>query len=125
MNMVKHVAFIFLALVLCMQSPMFAGVVTNESTHVTYTTIQSAVSAALTNETLSASGIFYEHNIIWPNIMHITLCGSGSDETIIDAGSLGSIITLDAGADLTLESLTLRNGLVSGNGSLAAWDGSF
>jgi hypothetical protein len=79
----------------------------------TYTTIQSALNACATGDTvLVAPGIYYE-NLTWPNTQSISLFSdSGRDVTVIDGGAINRVIKLDVGVDTTtvIKGFTIRNG---------------
>ena len=93
----------------------FAGVVTNESTLATYTTINSALASAGAGQILHASGTFIERDIVWPIIAnYVTLRGDGMGSTIIsgegaDGFSDNRGISVEGDVSLTLEALTIFN----------------
>ncbi|MFC1559977.1 choice-of-anchor Q domain-containing protein [Candidatus Margulisiibacteriota bacterium] len=53
------------------------------------------------------AGIFYEHDIIWPDIDNITLRGAGQGLATIDAQSNGRGISFEAAVNATIEGFTI------------------
>jgi predicted outer membrane repeat protein len=83
-----------------------------------YDTIQEAINASSTGDTVSvAAGTYYE-NILFPgNKTNITLVSeNGSESTVIDGGNNGSVITFAAGINAILDGFTITNGSTSENG---------
>jgi len=80
-----------------------------------YCTIQSAVDAASNRDTIKiSSGRFSEKITI---NKHLTLLGNGYEETIIDAGNTGSVITISPGSKVTIKTLAAVNGrAINGGG---------
>ncbi|MCB9685884.1 MAG: right-handed parallel beta-helix repeat-containing protein [Alphaproteobacteria bacterium] len=48
----------------------------------------------------------------------VTIIGVGRDQTILDGGGRGRVLTVDAGENVALQDLTLRNGVASRGGHL-------
>jgi parallel beta-helix repeat protein/predicted outer membrane repeat protein len=83
-----------------------------------YDTIQDAINASSTGDTVSvAEGTYYE-NILFPgNTTNITLVSeNGPESTVIDGGNNGSVVTFAAGINATLDGFTITNGSTSENG---------
>ena len=77
-----------------------------------YDTIQDAINASKTGDTVSvAAGTYYE-NILFPgNTTNITLVSeNGPESTVIDGGNNGSVVTFAAGLSSTLDGFTITNG---------------
>ena len=92
--------------------------VTNNNTGTRYYTIQDALNEVDTGEVITAeAGIYPEHNLIWPNKNNVTLRGAGSNETIISAEALGRGIYIYSAGYITIESLTIRDGLFANEGA--------
>ncbi len=78
-----------------------------------YTTIQAALNACVTGDTVLVAPGTYNENLVWPLTLSIRLISSsGSASTIIDGGAVGRVINISMGADnLTLiDGFTIRNG---------------
>ncbi len=75
--------------------------------------IQAALDSCANNDVvLVGPGTYYE-NIIWPYTPGIDLISEfGPDTTIIDGGSIGSVITMTDQADTTakISGFTIQNG---------------
>jgi len=78
-----------------------------------YSSIQAALNACSTGDTvLVAPGTYYE-NLVWPSTQGILLNSElGRDTTIIDGGGTGRVITINSGVDATtvIEDFTIKNG---------------
>ena len=89
--------------------------VTNNNLGLRYATIQDALNDAGAGHLLTAeAGIFNEHNIIWPNKNNITLRGAGMYDTIISAEALSRAVNVTSPVQLTIESMTIRDGKNNG-----------
>ena len=53
------------------------------------------------------------YGVIWPNRKNVTLRGAGSFETIISAEALGRVIRTGSPVSLTIEALTIQDGLIT------------
>jgi pectin methylesterase-like acyl-CoA thioesterase len=73
-----------------------------------YSTIQAAVDASLSGDTIIvASGIYTENvSIIGTSL---TIEGSGTVSTIVDGNASGSVFTINAGAAVTITDMTVTN----------------
>jgi hypothetical protein len=84
-------------------------------------TIQAGLDSCVDDDTvLVGSGIYHE-NIMWPNTQGIHLISEfGSDVTIIDGDSIGSVIALTSGADSTtaIRGFTVQNGYAGAGGGV-------
>ena len=82
-----------------------------------YDTIQDAINASYTGDTVSvAAGIYYE-NIAFPVFKNITLISeNGAEFTIIDGGNSGTVVFFPKESDSILEGFTITNGSKSGSG---------
>ena len=89
-------------------------------------TIQSALNACNTGDTvLVASDIYYE-NIIWPNVNSIKLISeNGAENTIIDGDTLNSVIIIATDTSMTIidttthiEGFTIQNGSAAYGGGI-------
>jgi len=86
-----------------------------------YTTIQGAINASSTGDTIFVAAGNYENIQLVPgpngrtNITLISL--NGPESTIIDgSGSTGSVVTIAGGFEATLDGFTITNGTTSENG---------
>lgn len=71
-----------------------------------YPTIAAAMAAVTTGGTICvAPGIYRENVVMAPNV---TLCGTGSDRTVIDGGGSGSVVRM--ASNCVLRGFTIRNG---------------
>jgi len=83
-----------------------------------YQTIGFALTkVATTGVVQAAAGIYRERNIIWPVYSNITLRGAGSNETIISGQALGRVISVEAVINLSIESLTIKDGSIESEGA--------
>ena len=91
--------------------------VNNQTKGKWYFLIQEALNDASASDLITAEAInFYEHDIIWPNSNNITLRGAGPNATIISAEALGRVINVgSSGIQLTMEALTIKDGLLTGS----------
>ena len=82
-----------------------------------YDTIQDAINASKTGDTVSvAAGTYYE-NILFPGSKTITLISeNGAVSTVIDGGNNGSVVRFAKGNNSTLDGFTITNGSTSENG---------
>ena len=93
-----------------------------------YATIQGAINASSTGDTVSvAEGTYYE-NILFPgDKTNIALISeNGPESTVIDGGNNGSVVTFAANINATLDGFTITNGstLQNGGGVLIGADSS-
>ncbi|MCA9305758.1 MAG: hypothetical protein R3B46_03190 [Phycisphaerales bacterium] len=92
--------------------PAFGGTptITNINTSTTYTSLQSAINGASAGETIEiGNGVLFEHDILLDK--PLTIRGQGMDDTTIDGGGLGGVLSVgEAGAEMTLEDLTIAHG---------------
>jgi len=87
------------------------------STEAPYATIKKALTRVATNGAVSlVSGIYREHDLLWPKRDSISLIGAGANLTIISAEALGRIISLESAISLTIEALTMKDGYLADNG---------
>ena len=87
------------------------GSILNVGPGQTYTKIQDAIKAANDGDTIRVyAGNYYENIVI---NKRLTLIGSGSTTTTIDANGIGDVICINT-SGVTIDSFTLTN---SGNGS--------
>jgi hypothetical protein len=78
-------------------------------------TIGHAISLASAGDTIGVGPATYPENL---NInVSLKLIGSGASTTIIDGGSLGTVVTASA-ADVVLSKFTIRNGKASNGGGI-------
>ena len=77
-----------------------------------YKTIQEAVDAAARGDTVWVAAGVYEETVIIDQAM--TLCGAGSESTIIDGGGAGHVIQVVSDDDIYIRRLAVRNGSRSG-----------
>lgn len=88
-----------------------------------FATIQEAIDAAAENATIYICAGSYAGNLVVDK--SLTLFGrEGADETILDAGGLGTVLTI-TGGDVTVEGLTLRNGTGTAVGDAGRGGGAF
>jgi hypothetical protein len=89
--------------------------------------IQAALDSCADNDiVLVAPGTFYE-NIVWPNIHGIHLTSEmGSEVTIIDGDSIGSVMEITSGVDSTtiVRGFTMQNGIAPSGGGIYCWNSS-
>ncbi len=80
--------------------------------------IKNATGTVNANGTVNvANGVYSGVNNLNISInKNMTILGESSTGTIIDAGGLGRVFTVNNGFNLIIQSLTIRNGRVSGNG---------
>jgi parallel beta-helix repeat protein len=86
-----------------------------------YNTIQDAINASSTGDTVSvADGTYYENILFAPGRdkkTNITLVSkNGPESTVIDGGNNGNVVTFAAGINATLDGFTITNGSTSENG---------
>ncbi|MFC1559722.1 choice-of-anchor Q domain-containing protein [Candidatus Margulisiibacteriota bacterium] len=82
-----------------------------------YETIAFGLTRVATSGTVYVfGGTYNEYDIIWPTFGEITLKASLETSAVtIDAESNGRIISVESTVSLTLESITLQNGYLSGD----------
>ena len=83
-----------------------------------YVTIQDAIKASKTGDTVSVAAGTYNENILFPgNKKNITLISeNGAASTVIYGDHTGSVVTFATGINATLDGFTITNGLTSQNG---------
>jgi predicted outer membrane repeat protein len=83
-----------------------------------YDTIQDAINASSTGDTVSVADGTYNGNILFPgNKTNITLISeNGPESTVIYGDHNGSVVTFAAGINSTLDGFTITNGSTSENG---------
>ncbi len=82
-----------------------------------YDTIQDAINASSTGDTVSIAADTYFENILFPGSKTITLISeNGAVSTVIDGGNNGSVVTFATGNNSTLDGFTITNGSTSENG---------
>jgi predicted outer membrane repeat protein len=82
-----------------------------------HATIQAAITASFTGDTVSVAAGNYDENIQFPDDKTITLISeNGAVSTVIDGVNNGSVVTFPAGSNSTLDGFTITNGSTSGNG---------
>jgi len=90
-----------------------------------YPTIKAALSDITSLEPgdliTAEAGMFYEYNIIWPSVAGVTLRGSGTGVTTIDALAKGTILSVTNPVSLSIEALAISNG--NGSAFGYAWGG--
>jgi hypothetical protein len=74
------------------------------------TSVAAAVAAAAGGDTIVMAAGTYAANIGIPANLVLTLQGAGAGVTILDGGGLGPVLIVDAGATVTLESVTVERG---------------
>jgi parallel beta-helix repeat protein len=97
--------------------------VNNVDTGVGYDTIQAAINAALSGETIIVSPGTYYENIIFNN-KNITVRSSNPSDsdivaaTIIDGGEIGSVVIITGEDTSTLQGFTIQNGNTAFGGGI-------
>ena len=81
-----------------------------------YTTIQSAIDAAPAGGGIAIGAGTYAENLTIGKSLVIT--GAGAASTIIDGGGQGSVVTVLAGANVSLQNVTLTNGAAPSGGGV-------
>ena len=79
-----------------------------------HTSIQAAINAASPGDTLLLAGERFDETITVDR--NLTIRGSDSLISIIDGGSSGTVVTVQPGVSLSLESLTVQNGRTAADG---------
>ena len=88
-----------------------------------YLTIQSALNAAQTGDTVLVQPGIYSENIIWPEINGIKLISAGdSSNTVIDGGGFSSVIYINP-QSATIDTTTLIQGFKITNGGNVGFGG--
>ena len=83
-----------------------ANVVTNERTHLTYSTIQAAVTAALSGDTLSVGAGTYTEHVSVSKKLNIN--GASSDTVIVDGAGTGDVFFI-TGDYVNITDMTITN----------------
>ena len=90
---------------------------------VQYATIQSALNAAHSGDTILVQSGLYKENIFWPNTDSLMLISSaGALNTIIDGQLLGSVVTI-ANLRSMIDTATLIEGFTIQNGNINGYGG--
>ncbi len=79
----------------------------------TYTTIQSAISAANTGDVISVSEDTYSENLVVKK-NGISITGKNKEKTIIDGKKIGSVVKIDQANNVKLSGFTIQNSGGSG-----------
>ncbi len=80
-----------------------------------YSTIQSAVNAAASGDTISiANGTYNEQVTVPSTLNHLTFSGASQTGVILQAGTNQTALTIH-GTDITFEYMTIQNTLLSGS----------
>ncbi len=104
---------IILSILVILLSAGFANAATlNVGQGQTYTTIQSAVNAAKTDDVISVSEGTYSENIV-VKMNGISIIGQDKGKTIIDGKKTGSVIRIEAN-NVTVSGFTIQNSGGSG-----------
>ncbi len=102
----------------------------NLSTNVEYSTIQAALSSAVTGNSIQIYAGTHTGagnvGLIWPNQNNITLKGTSSANTVLDAQTITRHILIKHSVTWTLKDISLINGRVglTGSGNDASYGGS-
>ena len=94
-------------------SAAVAGTLKVCPTGCTYSTIQSAIDAAQTGDSIKiATGTYTENLLIDPPVAakNLTLLGSGTHQTIIDGSQGECVMQIDKGYTVSISGLTITNG---------------
>jgi pectinesterase len=82
-----------------------------------YSTIQAAINAAVSGDTISiANGVYNEQDTIPSGKNHLTFIGASQTGVVIQSGANQTTMTIH-GTDITFEYLTIANTLLSGSTS--------
>src|SRR5215469_9496788 len=82
-----------------------------------YSTIQAAVNAAASGDTISiANGTYNEQVTISSSRNHLTLIGASQTGVVLQAGTNQTALTIH-GTDITFETMTIANTLQNGSTS--------
>jgi len=82
-----------------------------------YCSIQDAIKASKTGDTVSVAAGNYNENILFLGGKTITLISEeGAMSTVIDGGNKDTVVIFAAGNNSTLDGFTITNGSTSGNG---------
>jgi hypothetical protein len=79
----------------------------------TYATIQSAINAAQTGDTIAVSrGTYTENLLIYPPVAATTLTviGAGANQTIVNGNQQDCVLQIDKGYTVSISGLTFTNG---------------
>ena len=90
-----------------------------------FATIQEAVDAASEGDTVCVAPGTYNGNLTLTTDGVRVVGNEGSEVTILDARGAGSVVTIDAASDVTLQGVTLTRGHASQGAGLWASDAEF
>jgi pectinesterase len=111
----KHLNVVcFNILILLAAAPAFAA---TRSVPSQYSTIQAAVNAAASGDTISvASGTYNEQVVVASSKNHLTFVGTSQTGVVLQAGTNQTALTIH-GTDITFEYMTIQNTLQNGSTS--------
>jgi len=112
-------------------TPNIGQIAYNTDTGIDYDTIQKAIDAAGSGETIIVYSGIYEENIKFNN-KNITVRSADSSDpdivaaTVIDGGGSGTVVQFVSGDESTLEGFTIQNGNSGGygGGGICVWQNS-
>ncbi len=100
-------------LILSLNTVLAAGII---NVPADYTTIQAALNAAQTGDTVLVQPSTYYENIIWPDVNGIKLISAGdSSNTVIDGGGISSVIYMNP-SSATIDTITMIKGFMITHG---------
>ena len=79
-------------------------------TRAAFSTIKAAIEAAAPGDTIRLCADTFTENVVVTK--DLTLLGAGRDDTVVDGGMQGSVVTVPAGVTATISHLTLTHGRV-------------